>query len=122
VLPPLRYRNVYADTAQKTADANDYSVFQCWGKGKDGKAYLIDVERGKWPAPELKRRAKRFWAAHRGQDETLRRIGKRRGLSEASALRLSPFVRGPSCLSMDFERNRYAVGRTGWPRGGGGGG
>lgn len=65
VLPPLRYRKVFADTAQKTAERNDFSVFECWGLGEDGRIYLIDLIRGKWPAPELKRRAIAFWEKHR---------------------------------------------------------
>ena len=65
VAPPLRYRKIFADTAQKTAERNDYSVFQCWGLGEDGRIYLLDMIRGKWPAPELKRRAIAFWGKHR---------------------------------------------------------
>lgn len=65
VVPPLRYRKIYADTAQKTAERNDYSVFECWGLGEDGRIYLLDLIRGKWPAPELKRRAIAFWAKHK---------------------------------------------------------
>lgn len=65
VLPPLQYLAIYADTAQKTGERNDYSVFECWGKGEDGRIYLIDMIRGKWPAPELKRRAVEFWNKHR---------------------------------------------------------
>lgn len=63
-LPELRYRVIYADTAQKTKERNDYSVFECWGLGKDGKIYLIDMIRGKWEAPELRRRAIDFWNKH----------------------------------------------------------
>ncbi|MDN7490582.1 phage terminase large subunit [Burkholderia sp. AU45274] len=64
-LPSLQYRKIFADTAQKTAERNDYSVFQCWGLGKDNRVYLIDQIRGKWSAPELKRRAVDFWNKHK---------------------------------------------------------
>jgi predicted phage terminase large subunit-like protein len=64
-VPPLRFRKVYADTAQKTAERNDFSVFECWGLGDDGRVYLLDMLRGKWPAPELKRRAIAFWSKHK---------------------------------------------------------
>lgn len=60
-LPELDYRMIYADTAMKTGEENDYSVFQHWGKGKDGKIYLIDMVRGKWEAPQLLMQAKAFW-------------------------------------------------------------
>ncbi|MFM0141748.1 phage terminase large subunit [Paraburkholderia sp. RL18-085-BIA-A] len=63
-LPQLQFRKIYADTAQKTAERNDYSVFECWGYGKDKRIYLIDMIRGKWEAPELKRRAIDFWNKH----------------------------------------------------------
>lgn len=66
--PVIEYRMIYADTAQKTAERNDYSVFECWGKGKDGKIYLLDLIRGKWEAPELERRAIAFWQKHQASD------------------------------------------------------
>jgi predicted phage terminase large subunit-like protein len=59
--PKIRYRKIYADTAQKTAERNDFSVFACYGLGVDGKLYVLDLIRGKWEAPELKRRAVDFW-------------------------------------------------------------
>lgn len=67
-LPKMRYRRIYADTAQKTAEHNDYSVFQCWGIGMDNRLYFIDQIRGKWEAPELRRRAVDFWGKHKGTD------------------------------------------------------
>jgi predicted phage terminase large subunit-like protein len=66
--PILKYRVIYADTAQKTQEMHDYSVFECWGMGDDGKIYLIDLIRGKWEAPELRRRAKIFWSKHKALD------------------------------------------------------
>lgn len=64
VLPRLQYRTIYADTAQKTKTANDYSVFQCWGKSEGGKVILVDMIRGKWEAPDLIERARAFWKKH----------------------------------------------------------
>ena len=64
-LPPLAWRAIFADTAQKTGQQNDFSVFQCWGKSRyGGKAVLIDQVRGKWEAPELLTVAKAFWNKH----------------------------------------------------------
>lgn len=52
---------ITGDTAMKTAEHNDYSVFQAWGFWKQqGRIYLIDQIRGKWEAPELKRAASAF--------------------------------------------------------------
>lgn len=63
--PVIKYRKIYADTAQKTKERNDYSVFECWGLGEDGRVYLLDLIRGKWEAPELERRAIDFWNKHK---------------------------------------------------------
>ena len=67
-MPMLTHRCIYADTANKTGRQNDYSVFQCWGLGIDGNAYLIDQIRDKWEAPELERRAILFWQKHEAMD------------------------------------------------------
>jgi predicted phage terminase large subunit-like protein len=64
VLPKIMYRKMYADTAQKTKEHNDWSVFQVWGYGIDAKIYLLDQLRGKWTSPHLKREARAFWAKH----------------------------------------------------------
>lgn len=64
VLPKLEYRMIYADTAQKTGQENDYSVFECWGRSLAGDAVLIDLIRGKWESPELLVNARAFWLKH----------------------------------------------------------
>lgn len=66
VCPKLDFRTIHVDTAQKTAQANDYSVFQCWGRSAVGEAVLIDQIRGKWEAPELLVQARAFWLKHIG--------------------------------------------------------
>lgn len=66
--PKIKYRNIYADTAQKTKERHDYSVFECWGLGIDNRLYLLDLIRGKWEAPELKRRAVAFWEKQKAAD------------------------------------------------------
>lgn len=65
-LPKIKWRKIYCDTAQKTKERNDYSVLECWGYGEDGNIYLLDLERGKWEAPELESRTIAFWAKHKG--------------------------------------------------------
>jgi len=64
-LPQITHRVIYGDTAMKTKEQNDYSVFQCWGKGIDGRIYLLDQIRGKWEAPQLLQVAKSFWIKHK---------------------------------------------------------
>lgn len=71
VLPKLKYRKVFADTAQKTKERNDFSVFEEWGYGDDGRIYLIDMIRGRWEAPELQKRAVAFWMKCKGRDASL---------------------------------------------------
>ncbi len=68
VLPKIKYRKIFADTAQKTKEHNDFSVFEEWGYGIDGKIYLLDMIRGKWEAPELQRRAIAFWNKAKARD------------------------------------------------------
>lgn len=65
VAPNIKWRGIYADTAQKTKDKNDYSVFQLWGETFTGQALLLDQVRGKWEAPELLVQARAFWNKHR---------------------------------------------------------
>jgi predicted phage terminase large subunit-like protein len=67
--PQIVCRRVYGDTAQKTAERNDYSVFECWGRGIDGRIYLLDLIRGKWEAHELEKKFMDFWNKHKPFDE-----------------------------------------------------
>jgi predicted phage terminase large subunit-like protein len=65
VLPQLEWCEVFVDTAQKTGEENDYSVFELWGRSTVGEAVLIDLKRGKWEAPELLIQARSFWLKHK---------------------------------------------------------
>lgn len=62
--PPLDWRAIYVDTAMKTGQENDWSVFECWGRSMTGQAVLLDMARGKWEAPDLLLEARRFWQKH----------------------------------------------------------
>lgn len=98
VLPKIKWRKIFADTAQKTKEANDYSVFEEWGMGDDGRIYLIDLMRGKWEAPELQRRAVAFWATSKGRNVdtfgTLRKMvveDKSSGTGLIQTLKMPPY-------------------------------
>jgi predicted phage terminase large subunit-like protein len=65
LLPDLTERTIYGDTAQKIQKRHDYTVFECWGKSRQGKAVLVDMVRGKWEAPELLVQGRAFWAKHK---------------------------------------------------------
>lgn len=73
-VPELRHRMIYADTAMKTGQHNDYSVLQCWGLGVDNKAYMLDQVRGKWESPELLAQARAFWSKHKAGSSSLRQM------------------------------------------------
>ncbi len=66
-LSQIQFKQLFmtADTAQKTKEHNDYSVFCVWGLD-NVNLYLIDLIRGKWEAPELLQEAKLLWARYRG--------------------------------------------------------
>ena len=56
ILPKFNTVYITADTALKTGQQNDYSVFQLWGKERyelGNNYYLLDELRGKWEVPEL---------------------------------------------------------------------
>lgn len=68
MLPPDIFTiRIYGDTAQKTGEKNDFTVFQCWGKSRSGGIYLIDQARGKWEAPQIESNLVEFWNKHRLQ-------------------------------------------------------
>lgn len=64
-LPELEWLAIYADTAQKTGQEHDFSVFELWGRSVTGQAILVDLRRGKWEAPELLAEARSFWLSCR---------------------------------------------------------
>jgi predicted phage terminase large subunit-like protein len=107
VLPEIKYRKIYADTAQKTKERNDYSVFECWGLGVDGRIYLLDLLRGKWEAPELERKAIDFWNKHK--PATRAQIGALRKLmieDKASGTGLIQSIRKKGGIPVDgIERH-----------------
>lgn len=71
ILPPLKWRAIWVDTANKIKQHNDYTVFLCGGLGLDGNLYLIDLKRGKWEAPDLVKEAPVFMAKHKPQTHEL---------------------------------------------------
>lgn len=50
-----------ADTAMKTKEHNDYSVFLAGGLTDSNKLHILDMARGKWEAPQLEREAVSFY-------------------------------------------------------------
>lgn len=56
----IQYKNIYADTAMKTGEKNDFSVFEEWAKTVNGCICLLDLERDKWIAPDLEEKFEEF--------------------------------------------------------------
>ena len=55
---------IFADTAMKEGERNDYSVFTY--AATDGKnCYVLDQDRGRWTAPDLLEHATAFWERHK---------------------------------------------------------
>ena len=52
---------IAADTAMKTKEYNDYSVFIAGGITNENHLHILDMIRGKWEAPELEKMAVMFW-------------------------------------------------------------
>lgn len=66
-IPEFEYKAITADTAQKTGEHNDYTVFLCFGVLK-GLVYIIDIVRGKWESPDMRKVFITFWNKHYNKD------------------------------------------------------
>ena len=91
---------IFADTAMKEKEANDYTVFQLWGFEGDKRAFLLDQVRGKWQFPDLVQAAKAFWHKHG--------YGQAQGLQGATAIFIEDKVSGTS-LIQTLRRERLPV-------------
>jgi len=63
-VPPLKFKFITADTAQKAKTQNDWTIFQAWGYGMDDRIHLLDKKRDKFEAPELRVEAELFYRKH----------------------------------------------------------
>lgn len=108
-LPEMEYRMVYADTAMKTGQENDFSVFQHWGKGIDGFIYMIDMIRGRWEAPQLLARAAAFW--DKCLNQTKGTLRKMKVEDKASGTGLIQQLRQANIPVEGIPRNRDKVTR-----------
>lgn len=108
--PELEWRAIYADTAQKTGQENDYSVFECWGRSVTGQAVLIDVHRGKWEAPDLLTEARTFWLKHKAIDGAPLRAMKVE--DKVSGTGLIQTLRREGVSVLPIQRNRDKITRA----------
>lgn len=108
-LPQMEWRQIYADTAQKTGEENDYSVFQCWGRATTGQAVLIDQIRGKWEAPELLAQARAFWLKHIDGFSPLRAMKVE---DKVSGTGLIQTLRREGVAILPIQRNKDKISRA----------
>lgn len=76
VVPRLKFRAVFVDTAQKEKEHNDFQVASLWGLGEDGYLYLLDMLHARFQAYELEERIPAFWVkAKSDKSSPLRYMG-----------------------------------------------
>jgi predicted phage terminase large subunit-like protein len=109
-LPELEWASIYADTAQKTGQENDWSVFACWGRSVTGQAVLIDMRRGKWEAPDLVSQCRAFWLEMRERFGTKCRSVKVE--DKVSGTGLIQTLRREGIPILPVQRNRDKVSRA----------
>lgn len=61
---------IAADTAMKVKEHNDYTVFIVGGITSDNHLHVIEMVRGKWEAPELKRTALELFEKYKYDEQT----------------------------------------------------
>ena len=61
---------IAADTAMKTKEHNDYSVFIAGGVTDNNQLHILDLLRGKWEAPELEKMAVMIWNKFKRDEHT----------------------------------------------------
>lgn len=108
-VPALEWRAVYADTAQKTGEQNDWSVFELWGRTTTGQAVLLDVHRGKWEAPDLLAEARAFWLRHMPGPVPLRAMKVE---DKVSGTGLIQTLRREGVPVLPIQRNRDKITRA----------
>lgn len=64
IVPKIKEKAIFVDTAQKKGEKNDYTVAQCWGYDGDN-IFLLDMIRVKENAPEAQRLIEAFYEKHR---------------------------------------------------------
>jgi len=114
VPPQLEFRVITADTAQKTNEANDYSVLQCWARSTVGQAVMLDQIRGKWEAPELLINARAFWLKHLNNDLPVYRAATLRGMyveDKVSGTGLIQTLRREGVAVVPVQRNKDKISR-----------
>ncbi len=107
----ITHKWITADTAFEEGEANDFSVFQCWGAEGRQRLYLLDEDFGKWEYPLLVERAHKFWLRHATPGKSRAKTAdmfwiekKASGHSLIQTLRTAPYnVRAKGWRPKDFR-------------------
>lgn len=69
---PIEYQRIIitADTAMKVKEHNDYSVFIAGGITNTNQLHILEMVRGKWEAPDLKRIAIQIYEKYKYNEKT----------------------------------------------------
>ena len=69
---PIEYQRIIitADTAMKVKEHNDYSVFIAGGITNTNQLHILEMVRGKWEAPELKKIAIQIYEKYKYDEKT----------------------------------------------------
>lgn len=113
-VPKLEFRFITVDTAQKTADHNDWSVMQAWARSTVGQAIKLDQVRGKWEAPELLVQARAFWMKHLGDQKPMCQKAALRGMyveDKVSGTGLIQTLRREGIPVVPVQRNKDKISR-----------
>jgi predicted phage terminase large subunit-like protein len=113
-LMPLEFRFITVDTAQKTAEQNDWTVLQCWARSTVGQAVKLDQVRGKWEAPELLVQARAFWLKHLNDPRPSAQASVMRGMyveDKVSGTGLIQTLRREGLPVIAVQRNKDKISR-----------
>ena len=110
----FKKRFIYADTAQKKGEFNDFTVFLDCGLGYDGHLYVLRHFRAKIEAPDLRTIGEQFWNEGR---ETTQKL-----LTPVSCFKIEDKVSGtgliqelrriPNVTVKDIQRSKNKVERA----------
>lgn len=111
--PAISTLLIVMDTAMKTGEHNDFSVISAWGSdGTD--VFLLDVDRGKWEAPDLLDHATAFIRKHRPRRPTTVRVrgvmveDKASGTGLIQSLRRDTSLRDMPVIAVQRSRDKVS--------------
>jgi predicted phage terminase large subunit-like protein len=113
MLPKLKYRAMFVDTAQKSKEYNDYQVAGVYGLGEDGFLYIIDFMREKFDAYLLEQKVPAFWEKHKAdKNGKMRFMGVEDKVSGTTLIQKIRNEIKPKIPVRDIQRSRDKLSRV----------